>query len=89
MREIDWYVQKYPHEADLNGKGKERDLVAEICDLRQRLLLYQNLAWNDLHPVTMTCSFRVTMLCLYFGTFCNDRRRDLYRLAATGSFSIP
>ena len=28
-----------PQEADLDGKSQDRDLVAEICDLRQRLSL--------------------------------------------------
>ena len=28
-----------PQEADLDGKAQDRDLVAEICDLRQRLSL--------------------------------------------------
>ena len=28
-----------PQEADLDGKAKDRDLVAEICDLRQKLFL--------------------------------------------------
>jgi len=28
-----------PQEADLDGKAHERDFVAEICDLRQRLSL--------------------------------------------------
>ena len=28
-----------PQEADLDSKAQERDLVAEICDLRQRLSL--------------------------------------------------
>ena len=27
-----------PQKADLDGKPEDRDLVAEICDLRQRLL---------------------------------------------------
>ena len=36
-----------PQEADLDGKAPERDLVAEICDLRQRFSLHQNFAWND------------------------------------------
>ena len=54
-----------PQEADLDGKAQDRDLVAEICDLRQRLYL-SKFGWNDLHPVTITSSFtqdfRVTML---------------------------
>ena len=28
-----------PQEADLDGKAQDRDLFAEICDLRQRLSL--------------------------------------------------
>ena len=44
-----------PQGEDLDGKAEDRDLVLRfvICD---KGCLYQNLAWNDLHSVTMTYS---------------------------------
>ena len=63
-----------PQEACLDGKAQDRDLVVKICDLKQTLFV-KNVAWNDLHTVTMTSSFaqdfRVTMLLLHFRTLLN------------------